>query len=272
VETLYRKPPHLVSVLTRGDRLKEEQLRVFGRSSRSYNVLAQVAAGFLPVRTPSLPEPDACAVTVQAVETRGSRGEVRLHLNIVGVRGDGQNLVEEVNESLDDRFLSVLVHARRRLADLEAALHRHRHERLRKVKRSTALRQEDIDRVAAIVLTVGRGFEQVSRQRVRRTKHAEDHVARGNRPTGKALEDASAAEAEKFLHDRRTGAIVVLGPRCRVHVFGTEGKHVTSLVLKGDQVERRLYTRRWEILDVVSRDRFLTRLRSRIDDEEARGA
>jgi hypothetical protein len=51
-----------------------------------------------------------------------------------------------------------------------------------------------------------------------------------------------------LLRDGRRGTVVVLGPNHRVHVFSTEGRHITSLLLDKEAVRRRQRRERWEPL------------------------
>ncbi|MBN1552494.1 hypothetical protein JW979_13550, partial [bacterium] len=38
---------------------------------------------------------------------------------------------------------------------------------------------------------------------------------------------------------------IILGPKQRVHVYSDMGVHITSLILRGDQVKHRLNRKRW---------------------------
>ncbi len=268
VESLYRRPPALIPSFVRGSDLKANQLRVFGRASRSYNILAQVAAGFLRIREPESGESRQVAFTLQAVETRGKRGDVRLDMNLVGVVGDGKQLADVLSEAIDDRLARVLHSGTKELKELESLIRQAGRARKRKVRRSTALLSDDLERVASIVTRMEKGLSRIHRQRTRRTKHAEDHGVRGGRPIAKAQEDVRGVDPSKILLDRRTGAFIVLGPRSRVHVFSAEGKHVTSLNLTGDKVERRMVTKRWRPASRVEGRHFLSAIEERESQDE----
>jgi hypothetical protein len=49
---------------------------------------------------------------------------------------------------------------------------------------------------------------------------------------------------------------VVLGGKGRVHVFTPQGKHVTSVMMQGHAIERRLHTGRWRNAEPEERGEF----------------
>jgi hypothetical protein len=66
------------------------------------------------------------------------------------------------------------------------------------------------------------------------------------RPTRKAIEDARSAPDDAFMHDERSGALVVLGGRGRTHFFGPEGKLVSSVRYSKDAIARKIRQERWQ--------------------------
>lgn len=225
---IYAEPPEIVAHYDPGSALRRDQLPDFGRDSKSYRVLGQVTAGYLPLWNEALGGPDKAALTYQAVESRwGSRG-FKIDLNPVGPfpkapKGERQ---EWLDFTLD------------RLA-------RQTREQLEKVHVESRDAPDLEPLVAPALRKLASSLEKLFRRERRRTGHGNERAREGERPTGKALEDAAAAQAEEILRDARTGATVVLGPALRVHVFGRTGRHVTSAVYSKDAIERKQRARIW---------------------------
>ncbi|MGH7150987.1 MAG: hypothetical protein ACREIU_09830, partial [Planctomycetota bacterium] len=79
-----------------------------------------------------------------------------------------------------------------------------------------------------------------------RTGHGRERSDAGLRPTALAFPEAREAGAHRIYADERGSTLVVLGKAGRAHVFTADGRHVTSVVLRGDEVARRIRTRRWK--------------------------
>ena len=109
---------------------------------------------------------------------------------------------------------------------------------------------------------------RVLKNRDHRTRHAEERHQSGERPTSLALADALAAGEGRFFRDEHKNTIVVLGPKHRVHVFSTAGRHVTSLELQPAEVERRLELKRWRFLERVGSDLFKDTLRRALSPDD----
>ena len=62
---------------------------------------------------------------------------------------------------------------------------------------------------------------------------------------GHALDDLRQAAADSFYRDTRHDTSVVIGDRSRAHVFNAEGKLVTSLRMRSDELERKVRKGRW---------------------------
>jgi hypothetical protein len=218
VDELFEDPPATVARLIYGRELKGRQLHPFGRASKRYDLLGQLVAGYFGARPDTL-----SAVTVQAVESRYADGRTRLALNVVGAAPP------------DPAFADALRSARVRLEGIEEDLARSEDSR----QRSQRLR-----RVPGLLLELGRSIERAARQRGRRTRHAEKRREE-RRPTQTAMRDVREAGDGSFYRDEERSTLIVVGPRGRVHAFTAEGRHVTTLTLEGDALERRLRRERW---------------------------
>jgi hypothetical protein len=107
-----------------------------------------------------------------------------------------------------------------------------------------------------------------ARRAGRRTGHAVQRAAEGQRPTTKAWDDALAVPDESILRDDTEATIVVLGPRGRVHVFALDARHVTSLVLAGGSIQKRRQEGRWRPAEPEERGEFRIRLKRRLSRAE----
>lgn len=110
--------------------------------------------------------------------------------------------------------------------------------------RRRAARTRD-DRLLAVLNGLARRLEKDRRAAERKTKHARERHARGDRPTDMALADLARAGVEEVLVDRRQDTLVVLGDRGRTHVFSPAGKHVTSIRYPPEAVARRRQRDLW---------------------------
>lgn len=231
----------VLAVYLDGPCLKSSQLEVFGRLSRAYDILGQVAFGFLRVKE------ERVALSVQAVEVTGLNGRPRMELNLVGRLSGECEIWEALELPHYGRIKDLLVEARRKIQLLSPGS---KHTRLRKGQRGTS--EAGFEKV---LKGLARRLERIGRQAKRRTSHAE--LRRGDlRPTHKALEDAAWAPPDRMLWDARRKTVVVWGPRQRVHVFSPAGKHITSLLLDGEAVESRIRRKRWVFLDAELLKRF----------------
>lgn len=226
---VYAEPPEIVAHYDAGSVLRREQMAEFGRDSKAYRVVGQVTAGYIPLWNEALGAPDKAALTYQAVESRWGAKGFKLDLNPVGPfpkapKGERQ---EWLDFTLD------------RLA-------RQTREQLERVQLD-AKDAPDLEPLAAPPLRkLAAGLEKLFRRERRRTGHGNERARDGERPTGKALEDAEGALPEDVLRDARTGATVVLGPALRVHVFGRGGRHVTSAVYSKDAIDHKRRARIWQ--------------------------
>ncbi len=231
----------VLAVYSDGLSLRSEQLEVFGRMSRAYDILGQVAFGFVLVGQ------ERVALTVQAVEVRGLNGLPRIELNLLGNVSGEVGIWELLELPHYGRIKDLLAEARRKIQLLSAGSMQ---ARLKKGGRGASETGPE-----KVLKALARKLEKIGRQAKRRTSHAE--MRRGDlRPTYKALEDAASAPPERILWDARRKTVVVLGPRHRAHVFSQAGKHITSLLMDGEAVESRLRRKRWVFLDAELLRRF----------------
>lgn len=219
--------------------LKHRQLDVFGRQSKTYDILGQIVFGFLDLMPPGsgLAKTERVALTLQAVESRRLDGSPRLDLNVLARFSDGSPVLDALSDGpgSNRRIFGTVSEARQKIASLAP----------KRPNPGRPLPEDACSRAIEILQRTARTLEHVGRQTARRTSHAEDHP-RERRPTSKAFQDASAAPEEKILRDVYRRTIIVLGPRNRVHVFSQEGRHVTSLILDAESVQHRLKRQRWQ--------------------------
>lgn len=237
VDLLYEPmQQRLVAAFMDGASLKGRQLNVFGRFSKAYDILGQAVFGFVNLATPGSTgrEPERVAFTLQAVESRRTDGSPRLELNVIGRLWDGSPAMDALAGPFQLRIQNMISEARRRIQHLTP-----------RRGPGAALRPDTASRAEKILLEVVRRLGQLSRQKERRTTHAEQ---RGfdRRPTSKAWEDAEAAPSDRILWDERQKTLVVLGPRNRVHIFTPAGRHVTSLLLNAEAIQGRIRCGRWQ--------------------------
>jgi hypothetical protein len=236
VEGLYRKPPETIAFVESEEELAAAQLPTFGKGSPAYQVIGQIALGYLRV-------PDSSggplAMTLQVVRSIGSAAEIRLDLNVLGVLADGRDAESLFADGFEPDLDVAIRWARGALGDAE--------RRLNAVRKGG-----DLDRAEAVAPEVRpvldqleRRLEKIFRQRVRRTAHARERAEEGERPTRNAVVDARRAGDHEILVDGSEETIVVVGAKGRVHVFSPGGRLVTSILLSRNEVDRRLLRKRW---------------------------
>ncbi|HEX6202922.1 MAG TPA: hypothetical protein VF100_07965, partial [Thermoanaerobaculia bacterium] len=100
-------------------------------------------------------------------------------------------------------------------------------------------------RLLGVLNGLARRLEKDRRASERKTRHARQRHAQGDRPTDMALADLARAGVEEVLVDRRQDTLVVLGDRGRTHVFSAAGKHVTSIRYQPEAIARRRQRDLW---------------------------
>jgi len=80
---------------------------------------------------------------------------------------------------------------------------------------------------------------------------------RAERPAvGLALKDLKKAQQDRILFDEKHRTFIVIGPKWRVHVFGHDHKHVTSMALDKEGVRKRIDTKRWRYMSGEEIEKF----------------
>ena len=212
------RPPALTRIIGRKS-LIAKQLVSHGRGSLTYHIVGQVVGGYIRVGG------QQHAFTLQAVETR----ERLLRCQLIA-RDELRELL--TSPPRRNRFLTriydALHAARRQIQDMNPRW---------KQASGKAERIANRERVFAILRHLAQSIERQARQAQRRTGHAEERAG-DRRPVHMAVGDLAAASAEDFFHDTVRQSIVVTGRAGRAHVFNAGGKHVTSLVIPQDKLER----------------------------------
>ncbi len=236
LEGIYRDPPEPMAIYDSGTALRADQLQVFGGRSGVFNILGQVALGYLPFAAGRGKPRKVFSLTLQAIEARRRDGGILLELNVLGRTPEG-TLQHWIDEAFDGAVHRAVRIARRRIRDVGRRIRDRRDRR-------------DLEaRVEPHLNELARTLERFYRQVGRRTVHVQDRRRQGDRPTRKALEDARAVQAGALFWDALHGTYVVLGPRGRTHVFSPEGLHITSMMYSRDSVDRKRKRKLWRELD-----------------------
>jgi len=240
IDELYRDPPALLAFVQGRGALDGELLDVF--RNPAYELLGQAVAGFFSVRSRAEEGRGVMALTIQVAAWRSRNGGARLGLNLLGTTPAGEDL-----ELLWDRFGELPW--RRAVRWAQSALE--------SVSRDSSVVEA---RVEGVLNGLVRRLVQQRRATSRRTRHAEQRHASGERPTRKAIDDARAADATSLLVDERTGALVVLGERGRTHFFTVEGQLVSSVRYSRDAIARKIHRELWRRASEELRNAFFARL------------
>jgi len=239
IDTLFQPGGYALAVACMSPEvLKQRQLNVFGRESKTYDILGQVVFGFVEMTDPDRDrrEAERVAFTVQAVEVRSRDGLPRLELNVLGRLASGTPALDAVAGPYQTRIFHTVASARRRMQSLVP----HPPGDAPGAPGPRALGEPVLEQLRRL----SRTLEKVGRQRGRRTTHAEDRRF-SRRHTSSAWRDAVTASDELFLWDEQKRTVVVLGPRNRVHVFRTDARHVTRLLLQAEEIRSRRRRKRW---------------------------
>jgi hypothetical protein len=238
VDLLYRQPPPLLAAVATGAELAAGLLPPYrADTAGSFRLHGQVAAGWY-AGPGAGGAPEALAVTLQLVSSRPARGPRRYGVNVLGLGPQGEPL-----EHLWDRIGEIPWGDAVRWA--QAALDG--------LARSRAAQADDDAEVAArldgILHGLARRLEKGRRARERKTRHARERHAGGDRPTRMALADLARAPLAEVLVDTRSAVLVVLGDRGRAHLFSPEGRLVTSIRYAPAAIERRRKSGLWRPAD-----------------------
>jgi hypothetical protein len=233
VDRLYDQPPAFLTLVQDRATLHAGILDPF--RNEAFELMGQVCAGFFTVSARAHEGRGVLALTIQAAETRGRGGRRRLGLNLLGRTPGGEDL-DALWERHDELPWRPAVHWAQSALDSLAPVS----------GRSRRLPGEAIEhRVSGIMRGLARRLERDRRARARRTRHAEDRHASGQRPTRKALDDAREAGPESMLVDERRRTVVVLGDRGRTHFFTADGQHVSSVRYSKEAIARKIKLETW---------------------------
>lgn len=236
VDVLHRSVPGVVALILLGRDLKKRQLSSFGRSSKTYSVLGQVAAGYFLLDR-SGKHAEKTAITFQIVEVRGAHGEIELKLNTIMRAPPSQSVIDLLCEGWQPAVARARDLALKQIGNIQENIHA-----AAAMGDREAVRRQ-FQRVPAILRSLADSLERGYRQECRRTRHAEDR--RKERPVHKALDDLRLAPLEAFFMDEKSGTMAVCSSQGRVHVFAPNGRHVTSLRLRPSVIDQRLRIKRW---------------------------
>jgi hypothetical protein len=247
-----------VVAITFSDRdLHEERLPEFIGDPENAGVLGQVIVGFLQSSLKgSASDTDKRALTVQILGRSDVPTQVRYSMNILGFNLSEIHAAaaEQGPREPAERIRRVLARLASRLAAAEqnlATLEGTPTERRREFIRRTLHRLRG-------------DFDQIFRSRHRRTKHAQVRHEGGERPTRTVWNDARSFPIERVLYDVQHDTFIVLGKRGRAHVFAADGRHVTSLRLAPDEVEKKTRRGRWQSVDEEQYRRVQTALAAQV--------
>lgn len=230
IDHLYKPQPSPVTLLQDARELTQEQLAVYGKWSKEFRILGQVALGYLPVGENG--NRISVAMCFQAVQTRDVAGPPVL--NVVGTIPDRGPVVEFLESQSDPRVSNALLTTRRRLRDLALL-------RCSRRRRSVVLRAK----ATTILQRLSRNLERIYRQQQRRTRHSQVRHLDRRRPAATAFRDALRADKESIFRDVEERTWVVIGPKNRVHIFNDNALHVTSVVYQGETIRQRTRHGKW---------------------------
>lgn len=248
VDQLFANRPPILARVCGRKTLIQRQLSSFGRGSMTYHLHGQVVGGYFRV------DGKNHALTFQIVETADRRIQGQLlcseALYAALVEADERKNVRLAR--VDD----TLKGAMRELESLNPAWKRADSRGDRAKLRQQAFR---------VLRNLEQSMEQKGRQFQRRTEHAEER-GRDFRPIHKAQEDLRLAKRENVYSDTVRNSVVVTGKGGRVHVYSPDGRHITSLVLAGDKLDRHRSRGRYVPVDQESYQAFRNAVKAIAED------
>lgn len=246
VDQLYGERPKVLAKVVDGEVLKHQQLASFGKASKTFEVLGQVAAGYFVLER-DRPGMKKVAVTIQVVEVRSEKGMPHLELNSILPSQDPQKL----REALDQRF-PWIGQGCKSLRQQLTKLNRERTGNGPHSKPPWVIAEE----VRSLLDRLARDLERGERKSQRQTQHARIRETM-ERPIHKAMADLRNARPEQMYRDLKTKAIMVCGSKGRCHAFNEAGHHITSFVIHGEAIQIRLRKKRWAELHPDQSHAFL---------------
>lgn len=241
VDRLYRQPPELIARVVRGSQITAELIDAYQDPESGYRIHGQVIAGWYAVPDPA-GRPQSVAVTLQVVSTqpRGARSR-RYALNVLGLGPDGEPL-----ETLYDRLGEIpWTDSVRWAQEILDTLGESKKQKRKKRGRGPGGGHSVERRIDGLLRAIARRLVKDRRAHRRKTRHARERHAQGDRPTPMALPDLARADEDDLLVDVRAETFVVLGEKGRAHVFSPQGKHVTSVRYNPASISRRRERGQW---------------------------
>ena len=216
-----------VAILEDRRALLGDVMEAFGRSRRDYSPWWQVNAGYFTLQGQRF------TLTYQVLELPGPQLRAQLIAD--------ERLLDGMRESDGRRgqfqgLSSLLRRTDRKITLLSEELQKNPSRENRK-----KLQHE----VRKTLMHLVHAIERKDRQSNRRTEHARERQSQ-NRPVHVFVGDLKRAGAEHFFRDVRKNSLVVLGKERRVHVFSTEGRHITSLRLAKKEIDNRIRRERYD--------------------------
>ena len=219
-----------VAILEDRRALLGDVMEAFGRSRRDYSPWWQVNAGYFTLQGQRF------TLTYQVLELPGPQLRAQLIAD--------ERLLDGMRESDGRRgqfqgLSSLLRRTDRKITLLSEELQKNPSRENRK-----KLQHE----VRKTLMHLVHAIERKDRQSNRRTEHARERQSQ-NRPVHVFVGDLKRAGAEHFFRDVRKNSLVVLGKERRVHVFSTEGRHITSLRLAKKEIDNRIRRERYDCVE-----------------------
>jgi len=226
VDLLFAPSAHLLGRVVGRRQLISQQLDTFGRNHLTYHIVGQVVAGYFQIRGVR------CAMTVQVVQTPNRELSVQV-------------ITPDANEALSDAPENRRSALYRTFDALREFNNRIRNLSGRWLAANTKADRDGLrEQLFTQLRHLSNSIQRKGRQKNRRTSHAEVR-SKQRRPVHKALEDLRTAGAEDFFRDNHHDSIIVIAKGGRAHVFSEAGRHITSLSITADVIERRQRRKRY---------------------------
>ena|GEM_PF-5472452 len=240
VDRLFSERPPILSRVMGRKALIQQQLVSGGRGSMTYHIHGQLIVGYFRAAGKKH------ALTFQLVETsdRVIHGQLICSDALEAALAEA----EDRNRPLLCRVDDAIKGARRQLGALNPQWKQAESREARAKIRKKAFR---------ILSNLEHSMDQKGRQFQRRSTHAEER-GRDFRPVHKASEDLAQAGPEQMYRDTVRKSIVVTGKGGRAHVFADSGRHITSLVIQADKLERLKQRKRYAQLPPAEIAHFRT--------------
>jgi hypothetical protein len=245
VDKLFDSKAPALNVVQFGKELKSEQVSSYGKGSKTYSLLGQIAFGYLFVpraKRRIKAGSEKLAITFQIVETRDLQGAFDLRINtIVGI------YTEEDVQDLIFTERNMWIYRARELAQRDLDKIKERAVRA-KMAHNPSGYNEVMKDIPEVIRGFSKSLERGDRQSSRRTNHVEHRRQKDQRPVHKALEDVLSGPLPKMYVDLERQSNVVIGQGQRAHVFSADGRHITSFSVTVEEAEQRVRKDRWEVM------------------------